>query len=29
VRHAVIAGNSFGSQVAIEMALEQPDRVDK
>ena len=29
VRHAVIAGNSFGGQVAIEMALEQPDRVDK
>ena len=29
VRHAVIVGNSFGGQVAIEMALEQPDRVDK
>ncbi len=29
VRHAVIVGNSFGGQVAIEMALDQPDRVDK
>lgn len=29
VQHAVLVGNSFGGQVAIEMALEQPDRVDK
>jgi pimeloyl-ACP methyl ester carboxylesterase len=29
VQHAVLAGNSFGGQVAIEMALEQPARVDK
>jgi len=29
VRHAVVAGNSFGGQVAIELAIEMPDRVDK
>ena len=29
VQHAVLAGNSFGGQVAIEMALDQPARVDK
>ncbi|MBC7657256.1 MAG: alpha/beta hydrolase [Frankiaceae bacterium] len=29
VRHAVVAGNSFGGQVAIELALATPARVDK
>lgn len=29
VRHAVLAGNSFGGQVALETAIVQPDRVDK
>ena len=29
VRHAVLVGNSFGGQVALEMALAQPERVDK
>ena len=29
VRHAVVAGNSFGGQVAIELALAAPARVDK
>ena len=28
-RHAVVAGNSFGGQVAIELALAAPARVDK
>jgi pimeloyl-ACP methyl ester carboxylesterase len=29
VQHAVLVGNSFGGQVALEMAITQPDRVDK
>jgi len=29
VRHAVVAGNSFGGQVAIELTLATPARVDK
>jgi pimeloyl-ACP methyl ester carboxylesterase len=29
VKHAVLVGNSFGGQVALETALLQPERVDK
>lgn len=29
VRRAVVAGNSFGGQVALELALAQPDRIER
>ncbi len=29
VRRAVVAGNSFGGQVALELALAEPDRIDR
>ncbi|MEO8000832.1 MAG: alpha/beta hydrolase [Arenimonas sp.] len=29
VKHAVVVGNSFGGQVALDFALDEPTRVDK
>jgi len=29
IKHAVVVGNSFGGQVALEFTLAEPDRVDK